>query len=177
MCSIASSRPSTTFTAMMASRNSFGQSSSVAGFTRGYRRAASPDRPAPRSRPRSASRPAAPRCVGAALRSTSSVSAAPHTPVRRILALSTIFFAMSRSAARAHRRGTRLRDARTPAPAPRPARARPGSLPPRGTITSMAPPRPPSMKPTAERSTVGTSWIAASRQPGLAPRPRSECWR
>ena len=35
------------------------------------------------------------RCVDAAARSTSSVSAAPQTPVRRILALSTIDFAMS----------------------------------------------------------------------------------
>ena len=38
--------------------------------------------------------------VAATVRSTSSVSAGPETPVRRILALTTIFLAISRSAAR-----------------------------------------------------------------------------
>ena len=89
MCAIAPSTPSTTLAAMMASRYSVDQSSSLAGLTRGSaaRVASSPrtSQPASISMATSGSR-----CVGATARSTSSVSAAPQTPVRRILALSTI---------------------------------------------------------------------------------------
>ena len=62
----------------------------------------------------------------------------------------------------------RLPDARTPARAPRPARAPTRPLPPRGTITSMSPSRPASISPTAARSRVGTSWIASSGKLGGA---------
>ena len=100
MCAIAASTPSTTLAAMMASRYSVDQSSSLAAFTR-----ASTARVA--SSPRT-SQPASSSMVTSGCkmrrrrraRSTSSVSAAPHTPVRRILALSTIDFAMSSFAAR-----------------------------------------------------------------------------
>ena len=44
------------------------------------------------------------------------------------------------------------------------------SLPPRGTITSMAPSRPPSISPTAARSRVGTRADGGLRQAGL-PQP------
>ena len=74
-------------TEMIASRYSVGQSSSVAGFARASALRA-PRRRGPRSRRRAASRPAAGSSVGATARSTSSVSVAPQTPVRRILALS-----------------------------------------------------------------------------------------
>ena len=97
---IASSTPSTTFAEMIASRYSVSQSSSVAGFTLRINAlhggvaahlAAGVDQ-----HRRSAASGASPRTA----RSTSSVSAAPQTPVRRILALSTIDFAMSSSAER-----------------------------------------------------------------------------
>ncbi len=84
---------------MIASRYSADQSSSAAGVTRGSaaRTAASPRT----AQPASSSIPiSGPRCVAAHARSTSSVSAAPQTPVRRILALSTMRFAISSSAAR-----------------------------------------------------------------------------
>ena len=83
---------------MIASRYSVDQSSSVAGFTRaidGLRRRIAPDLAAGVEQHGDQRR----KCVAAAARSTSRVSAAPHTPVRRILALSTIVFAISRSAA------------------------------------------------------------------------------
>ena len=85
---------------MIASRYSVVQSSSVAGFDAGQHGAhlvASPRISQPASR--SASRSGA-RCCRATARSTSSVSAAPQMPVRRILALTTICSAMSRSAER-----------------------------------------------------------------------------
>src|SRR5581483_11025216 len=96
--SIAPCTPSTTFAAMIASRYSVGQSCSVAALAResALRTASSPRT----SQPASISMATRGlRYVAAAARSTSNVSAAPHTPVRRILALSTIDFAMSRSAA------------------------------------------------------------------------------
>ena len=82
--------PSTSFTAMMASRYSVDQSSSVAGLARGtgartvvvaahFAAGLAPAR-----------RASAPDGWRATARSTSSVSAAPQTPVRRILALRTI---------------------------------------------------------------------------------------
>src|SRR3984885_9244148 len=93
MCAIASSTPSTTRTAMMASRYSVDQSASVAGLTR---RSASRAASSPRT-----SQPAAmsslisvPRCSGGQAWSISSVSAAPQTPVRRILALGMILIAV-----------------------------------------------------------------------------------
>ena len=58
------------------------------------RRAGSRRRRGPRSRRRSAFEPAAPEGPAPAALSTSRVSAAPHTPVRRIFELSTIDFAM-----------------------------------------------------------------------------------
>ena len=95
---MAASTPSTTLAAMMASRYSVDQSSSVAGLTRLSTACAALS---PRiSQPASISiSTSGLRCVAAAARSTSSVSAAPQTPVRRILALSTIFLAMSSEAA------------------------------------------------------------------------------
>ena len=83
---------------MIASRYSVDQSSSLAGFTRAsaLRAASSPRTSQPAS---SSMVTSGLRCVGATARSTSSVSAAPQTPVRRILALSTIDFAMSSEAA------------------------------------------------------------------------------
>ena len=56
-------------------------------------------RRAPRSPRRAGRARAAPRCVAAQPRSTSKVSAAPQTPVRRSLAFSTIARAIARSAA------------------------------------------------------------------------------
>ena len=95
--------PSTTRAAMMASRYSVSQSSSVAGFTRidllhgvvAAHLAAGIDQHLDQRLQRSR-QPA---------RSTSRVSAAPQTPVRRILAFSTIDLAMSRLAVDRHRRG------------------------------------------------------------------------
>ena len=74
---------------MMASRYSVDQSSSVAGLTRLSTAcvALSPRISQPASISISTS---GLRCVAAAARSISSVSAAPQTPVRRILALSTM---------------------------------------------------------------------------------------
>ena len=120
---------------MIASRNSVGQSSSLAASRR---QSAACVVGSPRtSQPASISVSTQRRQMRVARpsRSTSSVSAAPQTPVRRILALSTICFAMSRSAAlvdvdvadafemREHRHARFGLHAR-----------RPGSLPPRGTI-------------------------------------------
>ena len=78
----------------MASRYSVDQSASLAGFTRGsvFCTAASPRTSQPAS---SSIATSGFRCVPAAARSTSRVSAAPQTPVRRILAFSTMLFAMS----------------------------------------------------------------------------------
>ena len=98
MWSMAASRPSTTFTAMIASRYSVDQSASVAGVDAGDEgagRLVAADGAAgllQRLDERLAD------SVPATARSTSSVSAAPQTLVRRILALTTIFFAMARSA-------------------------------------------------------------------------------
>ena len=83
---------------MIASRYSVRQSSSVAAVTRGSARlaAASPRTAQPASISATISGRS---MLGAAERWTSSVSAAPQTPVRRILALTTILSALSRSAA------------------------------------------------------------------------------
>ncbi len=105
------------------------------------------------ARPRAAPRPAPAACPRARA-STSSVSVAPHTPVRRILALTTMRARPSPSRRRGRRRcGRCLPGARTPARAPRPARAPTRLLPPRGTITSMAPSRP--FEHHADRLAVG----------------------
>src|SRR5262245_4581814 len=98
ICSIAASTPSTTLAEMTASRYSVDQSSSLAGFTRrSTARVASSPRT---SQPASSSMVTSGlRCVDATAPSTSSVSAAPQTPVRRILALSRIVRAMSSFAA------------------------------------------------------------------------------
>ena len=100
MCSIASSTPSTSFTEMIASRYSVVQSASVAGIAVGktaQHLVASPriSQPALASASRIGTR-----CVAATARSTSSVSAAPQMPVRRILALTAIATAMSSLAER-----------------------------------------------------------------------------
>ena len=126
---------------------------------------APPHRRAVRSRRRPAPSAAAAAGAAHAARSTSSVSAAPQMPVRRSLAFTTIARAMSRSASRstytwhspsrwpitgtrasACTRSTRLR-------------------PPRGTITLIAGPGPRASCPTAARSVVGTSWMAAAGRP------------
>src|SRR5262249_6540440 len=98
ICSIAASTPSITLAEMTASRYSVDQSSSLAGFTRrSTARVASSPRT---SQPASSSMVTSGlRCVDATAGSTSSVSAAPQTPVRRILALSRIVRAMSSFAA------------------------------------------------------------------------------
>ena len=75
---------------MMASRYSVRQSSSVAAVDARIDAPASPHRRAPRSRRRAVRRRAAPDAWPRTARSTSSVSAEPQTPVRRILAFSTI---------------------------------------------------------------------------------------
>ena len=84
---------------MMASRYSVAQSSSVAVLTRGStaRVASSPRTSQPASSSISTS---GFKCVAAQARSTSKVSAAPQTPVRRILAFSTTVLAMASAAAR-----------------------------------------------------------------------------
>ena len=99
MCAIAASTPSTTRAAMIASRYSVYQSSSRAGCTRASTRCtvASPRTSQPAS---SRSVTIGARCVPAQASSTSSVSAAPQMPVRRILALSAMARAMRRSASR-----------------------------------------------------------------------------
>ena len=81
----------------MLSRYSVRQSSSVAGVTRGSTAcvASSPQTVQPAS---SSIVTRGFRCVPAQARSTSRVSAAPQTPVRRIFALSTMRFAIARSA-------------------------------------------------------------------------------
>jgi len=130
--------PSTTRTAMMASRYSVSQSCSLAGVTRGcgQRRRVARTR---RRREQHVDKRRQMRRAQA--RSTSSVSAAPQTPVRRILALSTILLAISRSAAHAHRMHMPSRCAKTGTRASCCTRAT-RLFPPRGTITSMSPSRP-----------------------------------
>ncbi len=92
MCAMAASTPSTTLAAMMGSRYSVLQSASTAGLMRASSRCNV-------SSPRT-SQPASSNdfsTVEAALpaRSNNTVSAAPHTPVRRSFALSTTSRAMS----------------------------------------------------------------------------------
>ena len=165
MCAIAPSTPSTTFAAMMASRYSVGQSSSLAGFHARIDACASRHRRALRSRHRAAWRPAAARCVGRAgaidqqrLGGAADAGAAhlgvEHDRLRHVEV----------GAPCRHRRGRCLRDARTPARAPRPARARPG--PCRRAARSRRSRRRGRRAscPTAARSRVGTSWIACVRQ-------------
>ena len=143
----------------MASRYSVVQSSSLAGSAAGSsaRVAASPriSQPAACRSARIGGR-----CVAATARSTSSVSVAPHTPVRRILALSTMAARRRRDRRRhRHRCGRCLRDARSPECGFRAARARSASArraarsrrsdrpcpasgrPPRGRASARAAPR------------------------------------
>ncbi|EGE58311.1 hypothetical protein RHECNPAF_33400116 [Rhizobium etli CNPAF512] len=49
-------------------------------------------------------------------------------------------------------------------------------LPPRGTMTSIAPSRPRSMAPTAARSVTGTSWIACSGSPAAFRPSTMQAW-
>ena len=79
--------PSTTFTAMMASTYSVCQSASVAGIGAGNHRARPSRRRGFRSRVAISASMTGRRCVATASLWTSSVSVAPQTPVRRILAL------------------------------------------------------------------------------------------
>ena len=97
------------------------------------------------------------------------------TPVRRILAFTTIFSALSRSAADRRTHAQRLRDGRTPAPAPRVTRST-RLFPPRGTMTSSAPPRPSSISPTASRAAKGASVIAASGSPASFKPATRQAW-
>jgi hypothetical protein len=92
---IASPTPSTSFTEMMASRYSVRQSSSSPARGRSAR---APRRVAADFAAGLAERVRAAAQSVPAARSTSSVSAAPQMPVRRILALTTIFTAISGSA-------------------------------------------------------------------------------
>ena len=170
---MAASTPSTVFTAMMASRYSVDQSCSLAGFTRGIgllrRRVAAHLAAGLEQRRRSA--PADGRRAPCA--STSSVSVAPQTPVRRILALTTMRLGHGQVGAavdvgvadalqvREHRHARLLLHARRPGSCRRAARSR-----------RWQPSRPFSISPTASRSVVGTSWMAASGRPA-ARRPRA----
>ncbi len=94
----APSTPSTTATARIGSRYSVRQSFSVAGIMEGTSaRAASSPRSSQPAAARSAAMGGSRRSAPA--RSTSRVSAAPHTETRRILAFTAIARALPRSAA------------------------------------------------------------------------------
>ncbi len=95
MCSTAPGTPSTTPAVMMASRYSVDQSASVAGVTRGSAAsaAASPRTAQPAS---SSAFTSAGKYVLGGIPVDESVSAEPHTPVRRSLALTAMRLAISR---------------------------------------------------------------------------------
>ena len=75
-----------------------------------------------------------------------------------------------------HRHAPRLRDARTPARAPRPARGRPGPCRRAARSRRYCRRGPASIRPTAARSRVGTSWIASSGRSAARRPSTSAAW-